>query len=83
MPAVGFEPLEDVFSERDFGVAVCSTSVRNTDEDVRFLTDGDMIIVIDSDQVAELQMTSKTSSFAGDALLGTTISKECVGMIID
>lgn len=47
------------------------------------LTNGNMIIIIDHDEIAQLQMTSSTSSFTGDTLHSTAISKEGKGMVVD
>ena len=47
------------------------------------LTDGDMIVIINHDEITELQMTRGTGSFAGNALHCTSIAKEAVCVIGD
>lgn len=42
-----------------------------------------MVVVVDGNQVAELQMTSGGSSLAGNALHGAAIAEECVGVVVD
>ena len=41
-----------------------------------------MVVIIDHDEVAQLQMTRSASSFAGNTLHGTTISEETVGVVV-
>ena len=45
------------------------------------LTNGDMVIVIYTDQVSELQMASQGSSFASNSLLGTSIAKKAISVV--
>lgn len=42
-----------------------------------------MVVVIDGDQVAELQVTSSGGSLRGNTLHSATIAKEGVGEVID
>lgn len=42
-----------------------------------------MVIIIDHDEVAKLQMASNTSSFTCNAFLCAPISKEAVGVIVN
>lgn len=42
-----------------------------------------MIVIVDSNQVAELQVTSGGSRFTGNALHGAAIAEECVGVVVD
>lgn len=42
-----------------------------------------MIVIVDHDEVAQLQVTGSTSSFASDALHSTAITEETIGMVID
>jgi hypothetical protein len=44
-------------------------------------TDGDVIVVIEANEVSEFQMSSQTGSLAGDALHGTAIAKDAVGVV--
>ena len=42
-----------------------------------------MVIIVDHDEISQLQMAGRTSSFAGNALHGTSIAKETVSVIVD
>ena len=42
-----------------------------------------MVVVVDGNQVAELQVTSSGSSLAGNTLHGTSITEEHVGVVVD
>lgn len=46
-------------------------------------TDGDVVVIVDSDEVAELQVTGKRSSLGGNTLHGTAITEEGVGVVVD
>lgn len=50
---------------------------------LRAITNGDVVIIINHDQVSQLQVTSSTCSFARDTLHRTAISEERKGMIAD
>lgn len=67
VPSVGLEAGENIFSERDVGVTV----------------DGDVVVIIDGNEVAELEMSGQRDGFSGNTLLQTTVSKECVGMVVE
>lgn len=47
------------------------------------LTNGNVVVVVDADQVAELQVTSHRSSLGGDTLHGASITEEAVCVVID
>lgn len=47
------------------------------------LTNGDAVVIVDSNQVAQLQVTSQTGSLAGNALHGATVTEEAVGVVVD
>ena len=47
------------------------------------VTNGNVIIVVDANQVAELQMASSASSFTGNTFHGTAIAKEAIGVVVD
>lgn len=51
--------------------------------DRKLLTNGNMVVIIYVDQVTELQVTSKTGSFAGNTLHGTTITEEAVCVVVE
>ena len=42
-----------------------------------------MVVIVDGNQVAELQVTSGGSRFTGNALHGAAIAEECVGVVVD
>jgi uncharacterized protein YbjQ (UPF0145 family) len=41
-----------------------------------------VIIIVNTDQVSELKMTSHAGGFTGNALHSTSITKDAVGIII-
>ena len=48
-----------------------------------WVTNGNVVVIVDADQVAELQMASSASSFTGNTLHGTAIAKEAIGVVVD
>lgn len=60
LPSVRLEPHLDVLGEGTSGVSV----------------DGDLVVVVDGDQVAELEVTSERGGLGGDTLLETTVTGE-------
>ena len=46
-------------------------------------TNGDVVVIIDHDQVAQLQMASSGGSLAGNTLHSTAITKEAVCVVVD
>jgi hypothetical protein len=46
-------------------------------------TNGNVVIVVDADEISQLQMASHASGLAGNALHGAAITKEAVGMVVD
>ena len=50
---------------------------------MKHLTDGDMVVIVDGDQVAELQVTGERRSFASNAFLGASIAEKDVSVVID
>lgn len=42
-----------------------------------------MIVVIDHDQIAQLQMTSGACSFTGNALHSAAVTKDTICMVVD
>lgn len=65
VPVVSKEALLDVLGERGGRVTV----------------DGNVVVVVDADQVAELEVASERSSLGRDTLLQATITQECVGVV--
>jgi hypothetical protein len=58
VPSVGLESLEDILSEGALGVTVYGKSVSGLPSDSTALTNGDVVVVVDGNEVAELQVTS-------------------------
>ena len=46
-------------------------------------TDRDMIIIVDSNEPAELQMASNTGGLGGNAFHSTTVTEEYIGVVVD
>lgn len=47
------------------------------------LTDRDVVVVVDADQVSELQVACHTRCLAGNALHGAPVSKETICVVVD
>jgi hypothetical protein len=47
------------------------------------LTNRDVVVIVDGDQVAELQVSGQRSSFASNTFLSTAITKEHKSVVID
>lgn len=47
------------------------------------VTNGDVVIVVDHDEISQLQVTRKASRFACDTLHGTAISEEGKSVVVD
>ena len=67
VPAVSLITLGDVLSEGNVGVTV----------------NGDVVVVPDSNQVAELKVSSERRSFGGDTLHQATITEEAVCVVVN
>ena len=67
VPAVGLVALERVLGEGDVGAAV----------------DGDLVVVVENDQTAQLEVARKTRRLVADALLQTAIAAERVDVVVD
>ena len=67
VPAVGLETLHDVLGEGTLGVTV----------------NGDVVVIVDGNQVAQLQVTSHASGLAGNTLHGAAITEEHVGVVVE
>lgn len=46
-------------------------------------TNGDVVVVVDHDEVAKLQVTSCTGCLAGNALHGTSITEKAICVVVD
>lgn len=42
-----------------------------------------MVVIVDGNKVAELQVTSSGSGLRGNTLHGATVTKEAVGVVVD
>lgn len=58
-------------------------SCLNLQKVVRLLTNGNVVVIVDADQVAQLEMSGEGSSLACDTLHGTTVTKDTVGVVVD
>ena len=67
VPAVGFEALRRVFGEPAGGLAV----------------DGDAVVVVEHDELAELQVAGERGRFVRDAFHEAAVADEAVGVVID
>lgn len=47
------------------------------------LTNGDVVVIVDHNQVSELQVTGGRGSLGGDTLLSATITEESVGVVVN
>jgi hypothetical protein len=47
------------------------------------LTNGDVVVVVDGNQVAELQVTGHGGGLGGNTLHGTAITEEGVGVVVE
>lgn len=47
------------------------------------LTDGDMVVIVDGNEVTKLQVTSQRGSLAGNTLHSTAITEEGVCVVVD
>jgi hypothetical protein len=59
VPSVGLESLEDVLGEGALGVTVCiSVSMSILSSNFSSLTNGDVVVIVDGNEVSELQVAS-------------------------
>lgn len=83
VPAIGFESLRNILSESNLSVAIYEQSVKQfSSSRRRKLTNGDMVIIINTDQIAQLKMASSASSLASDTFHSTAITKDAVCVVI-
>lgn len=88
VPAIGLESLQNIFSEGAVGITVLYRLLARLLFLMRFSArgdsyDGDMIVVIDTNQVTQLQVTSSGRGLGSDTLHETPITKEHIGVIVD
>jgi hypothetical protein len=83
VPSVGFKSLEDIFGERNFGIAICIMLASLEKSSLTVRTNGNMVVIIDSNQVAKLQVSSNGSSLASNTFLCTPITEEHIGVVVN
>ena len=67
IPSVGLVTLEDILGEGNVSTTV----------------NGDVVVVINDNQTAELEVAGNRGSLVGNSLLQTTISAESVNVVVD
>ncbi len=67
MPAVRLVTLADIFAEGDVGVVL----------------DGDLVVVVDQDEVAELLVSGDRGRLAGHALLHVPVGRDAVDEVVE
>ena len=67
VPAVGLIAFEDVFGEGNVGPPV----------------DGDVVVVVQGDQLAQLEVTGQGGGFGGHTLLVAAVTHDHVGVVIN
>src|SRR5580658_7272209 len=67
VPAKGFKSFCHVFGERDIGVTL----------------DGDMVVVIEEDEIAELKVTGDRTGFGTDAFHQVAVAADAVDTIVE
>lgn len=87
VPAVGLETLSNVLSESTLGVTICgdqlSAFVYLVWGTRANLTNGDVVVIVDGNQVAKLKVTGHGGSLAGNTLHSATITEEHVGVVVE
>jgi hypothetical protein len=83
VPAVGLESLHNILSEGALGVTVYITSDFNLPESLAKLTNGNVVVIVDGNEVSELQVTGSGSSLAGNTLHSAAITEEHVDVVVD
>jgi hypothetical protein len=85
VPAVGFKSLRDVLGEGTSSITILRDElvpVWSKKED-ELSYDRDMIVIVDCNQIAQLQVTSSGSSLRGDALHSTSIAEEDICVVVE
>ena len=67
VPAVGLEAGEDVLGETEVGVTI----------------DGDVVVVVEDDDVAEAEVAGEGGGFSGDALLEAAVAAHGVDGVVE
>jgi len=67
VPAIGLVPLAHVLGERDVGVVL----------------DGDVVLVVDQRQVAQLLVPGKGTGLVGDALHDVAVGGDHVDVVVE
>ena len=66
VPSVGFKPLGDIFRKRQAGVAL----------------DGDVVVIVQIDKLAQLQMTGQGGGLRGHALHQVSVAHDGIGEVV-
>ena len=84
VPSVGLKSLHNVFGERNRGIAIYTlVSGCTLNRPCFLLTNGDLVVIVQADEVAQLEMAGHRSSLAGNALHSTAITENAVGVVVD
>jgi len=83
VPAVCLESFRDIFGKSDLGVTICTLSVIVRYAWTRALTNRDLVVIVDSNEVTELQVASSRSCFRGNTFHSTAITEEHESVIVD
>lgn len=67
VPVISFETLEDIFGEGDTSVTI----------------DGDVVIIIEGNELTKLQVTSERASLRGNTFLKTAITEDDIGVVVE
>ena len=87
VPTVSLESLQNILSEGTLGVAVYTFLLVQVSyriaSDFFQLTNRNVVVVVDHDQVTELQVAGSRGSLAGNTLHSASITEESVGVVVD
>jgi len=86
VPAICLEPLHDILSECAVGITVLdnlSAISSPSKSHISIAYDGDVVVVVDGDQLAKLQMTGLGSGLGGNTFHGTSITEEAEGVVVE
>lgn len=67
MPSKGLVPLGNIFSEGDLSVSV----------------DGDLVVIVEGNELAEAPVTSEGAGLIGDTLHHASITEDAVGVVVN
>ena len=73
VPAVGFEPLRRVVVEPAHHIAMAA----------HFAVDGNVVVVVEGNQLAQLHGTRQRTGFMGNTFHQTAVAQEHIGVMVD